>query len=51
MDAGKCEYMKGKPCPYGIFHERDSECTKCMLPIFHKLDDLNRNLSIIAQRL
>lgn len=44
----KCEYMKGKTCT-GDYYNKD--CTKCMIPLFYKLDEMNRNLSMIAQRL
>lgn len=50
MNEGKCEYMKGKACPLG-YHYTKEPCTECTIPLFHKLDELNRNLAIIAQRL
>lgn len=48
MNDGKCGYMKGKACPNGYIHD---DCSKCLIPLFHKLDELNRNLVAITQRL
>ena len=44
----KCEYTKGKNCRAN-YDERD--CTKCFIPLFHKLDELNKNLKHIAEKL
>ena len=49
MNEGKCPYMKGKACPNGCY--AGDYCIRCNIPLFYKLDELNRNLSTIAQRL
>lgn len=50
MNDGKCPYMKGKACPKGFCYQNEN-CSECMIPLFYKLDELNRNLTLIAQRL
>lgn len=44
----KCEFAKGKQCRAN-YDEKD--CTKCMIPLFYKIDDMNKHLKIIEQRL
>ena len=48
MGEYKCPFMKGKSCLADYYN---TECHKCMIPLFYKLDEVNRNLSNIAQRL
>lgn len=44
----KCEYTKGKNCRAN-FDEKD--CTKCMIPLFYKIDEMNKHLKNIEARL